>query len=261
MSAVTDLTRSERLALGDTLDGLTPEQWSADSLCEGWRVADVAAHLAWMPVIGLLGGMSAMARHRLSVNRMIARTAVDWSARGREATLAQLRYNAASGARPPAMPAVAALADAVVHGIDVRHPLGLAHDVPPAAVAPVAGFALTVPGPAAGVIGGSARRLVDGVRLVVPDADWSHGSGPEVTLTPDAALRLLYHRPVAASELSGPGATLLAPASDPAPARALGPPPAAGSARRLPLIPAGRLPARAGSPSPGGRCNGHGEQH
>ncbi|WP_249216403.1 hypothetical protein [Nocardioides palaemonis] len=164
-----------------------------------------------MPVLGPSGALSAMARHRFSVNRMIAGTAVDWSTRGTEAILDQLRDNGATAARPFGMPPVAALADAVVHAIDVRRPLGLAHDVPPDALASVAGFALATPGPLAGVIGGSARRRVSGVRLVVPDADWSWGSGPDVTLSVEAALRLVYHRPVTADELAGPGAAVLEP--------------------------------------------------
>ena len=35
----------ERTELADLLDTLTPEQWDAPSLCTGWRVRDVTAHL------------------------------------------------------------------------------------------------------------------------------------------------------------------------------------------------------------------------
>lgn len=211
MPDLTDVLRSEREALVATLEGLSDDQWRAPSLCSGWRVVDVAAHLAWAPVLGPGAGAVAMARNGFSVNRMIARTAVAWSARGRDAVLDQLRANASSGAKPIGMPQVAALADALVHAIDVRRPLGLSHPVPRSGLAPVAGFALATPWPLDAVIGGSTRRRVRGLRLVVPDADWSHGSGPEVSLPPEAALRLLYGRPVTPDELSGPGApTLLA---------------------------------------------------
>lgn len=205
-----DLVRDERRALIETLSGLTDEQWQAPSLCDGWRVVDVAAHLAWAPVLGPVAGGVAMARHRFSMNRAIAGSAIAWSARGREAVLDQLERNRETGARPVGMPEAAALADAVVHAIDVRRPLGLAHTVPPAAVGPVAEFALKTPWPLNAVIGGSTRRRVAGVRLVVPDAAWEHGTGPEVTLSPDAAMRLTYGRPVAPDELSGESASLLA---------------------------------------------------
>ena len=114
------------------------------------------------------------------MNRMIAGSAVAWSARGRHAILQQLRDNARTGARPIGMPPVAALADAVVHGLDVRRPLGLPGQVPSESVDPVADFSLGTPWPMNVVVGGSARRRVSGVRLVATDLDWTHGVGPEV---------------------------------------------------------------------------------
>jgi uncharacterized protein (TIGR03083 family) len=206
---LTDLISEERRALIETLDALTGDQWQAPSLCDGWRVVDVAAHLAWAPVLGPVAAAVAMARRGFSMNRMIADSAVAWSARGRQAILEQLERNRETGARPIAMPEVAALADAVVHAIDVRRPLGLAHPVPAAAVGPVAEFALATRWPLDVVIGGSTRRRVAGVRLVVPEAGWEHGEGPEVTLSAEAAMRLTYGRPVAADELSGEGAPVL----------------------------------------------------
>ena len=35
----------ERQALLELLETLTPEQWNAPSLCAGWRVRDVVAHM------------------------------------------------------------------------------------------------------------------------------------------------------------------------------------------------------------------------
>jgi uncharacterized protein (TIGR03083 family) len=49
MDAVWALIRSERHALVDYLETLTPAEWSTPSLCQGWTVQDVAAHLAWAP--------------------------------------------------------------------------------------------------------------------------------------------------------------------------------------------------------------------
>jgi uncharacterized protein (TIGR03083 family) len=42
-------------AFADLLAGLSPEQWERPSRCEGWRVADVAAH-----VVGQLSDVSAL---------------------------------------------------------------------------------------------------------------------------------------------------------------------------------------------------------
>ena len=172
-------------------------------------MVDVAAHLAWAPVLGVGAGAAATVRHGFSMNRMIARSAVGWSERGRDAILAQLRDNARTGATPIGMPPVAALADAVVHGMDVRRPLGLPAGVPVEALAPLAEFGLRTPWPINVVVGGSARRRVAGVRLVATDTDWTHGSGPDVLASAETLLLLLYGRPVAPDELTGPGAPAL----------------------------------------------------
>ncbi len=39
------LARAEREDLLDLLGGLTPAQWRAPSLCAGWSVRDVVAHV------------------------------------------------------------------------------------------------------------------------------------------------------------------------------------------------------------------------
>lgn len=208
-ATVPELTHESRDGFVETMKGLGLEQWDAPSLCTEWRVVDVAAHLAWAPVLGASAGALALARNRLSMNRMIARLAVAWADRGHDAILSQLRDNARSDAIPIGMPPVAALADAIVHGLDVRRPLGLARQVPLEAFAPVAAFALRTPWPLTAVVGGSARRRVAGVRLVASDADWAHGSGPEVLASAETLLLLLYGRPVSPDELAGEGSALL----------------------------------------------------
>ena len=40
------IIEQQRLAIADLLDGLSAEQWQAPSLCAGWRVRDVAAHVS-----------------------------------------------------------------------------------------------------------------------------------------------------------------------------------------------------------------------
>ena len=204
------MTRAQRDGFVETLKGLHPEQRQAPSLCTQWRVVDVAAHLAWAPVMGPGAGAAAMVRHGFSMNRMIARSAVGWSERGHDAILSQLRDNARSGATPIGMPPVAALADAVVHGLDVRRPLGLPGQVPVEALAPLADFTLRTPWPMNAVVGGSARRRVAGVRLVATDADWTHGAGPEVRASAETLLLLLYGRPVPPGDLTGDGASVVA---------------------------------------------------
>ena len=200
------IVRVERRAFLDTLESLTDEQWTRQSLCSEWRVIDVAAHLAWAPVLGVIGGGVALAKSRFSMNRMIASSAVAWSGRGRDAILGQLADNLETGAKPIGMPTVAALADAVVHSLDVRRPLGLARPVRAEALGPVADFVLRTTWPMNTVVGGNAASRVARVRLVAGDADWAHGDGPEVRASSEAIVLLLYGRSLRADELTGDGA-------------------------------------------------------
>ncbi len=177
---VADLVRTERLALVDLLETLTDSEWETQSLCSAWRVQDVAAHLAWAPALPILAGLPALVRAGFRVNRFIADSAVRWSSRGRPAILEQLRSNAATGVRPTGMPPAAALSDALVHGLDIRRPLG-----------------------------GSVRRRLRGLRLVAVDTGWSHGRGDEVRGGREALLLALHGRPVRPGELTGPGASRL----------------------------------------------------
>jgi uncharacterized protein (TIGR03083 family) len=209
MGDTDELVRSERIALIDLLDTLTPEEWAVRSLCDAWTVQQVAAHLAWAPVEPLRRAVPELVRHRLRLNAMNADLAVRWSERGTAAILDQLRRNAADGARPVGVPDAAVIADAVIHGLDVRRPLGRSRQVPYAAFVTLAGFFLTLRWPMSASVGGSARKRVHGLRLVASDADWSYGTGPEVRTSSEALLLVLSGRPVDAAELSGTGAVEL----------------------------------------------------
>ena len=96
--------RTEREALIDLLVTLDDEQWTTPSLCEGWRVEDVAAHLAWIPVLAPVEMPVMFVRARFSINGYIFRTARRWSERGRDAIVSQLRVNARRGAKPLGVP-------------------------------------------------------------------------------------------------------------------------------------------------------------
>jgi len=206
MADLAELTRDERLALIDLLEGLDEHEWTTPSLCEGWTVQDVAAHLAWAPVLSPARTLTELGRARLSVNRMIADTAKRDAARGPAAIITQLRSNAQSGAKPMGMPRVASLADAVVHQLDIRRPLGRPRTIPPEAFRRAATFFAGTGFPGSVVVGGNVRRRVAGLRLVADDVDWSHGEGPEVRGSSEALMLMLAGRPVPDDALTGPGA-------------------------------------------------------
>lgn len=199
------LIRVERRSLIELLEQLTAEEWETRSMCGAWTVQDVAAHLAWAPVLGPAEAVAGLVRAGFRLNTFIADSATRWSRRGRDAILDQLRDNAATGVTPLGVPAAAALTDAIVHGFDIRRPLGRPRPVPPQAFVEVAGWNARQRWPMTISVGGSARRRTRGVRLVADGLDWSHGTGPEVRGSGEALLLLLTGRRVEASELTGPG--------------------------------------------------------
>lgn len=208
MTAVVDLVRVERAALLELLGTLGPPQWATPSLCPGWDVQAVAAHLAWASVLSPLELLRELGRARGRPNRLVAETAVRWSARGPAAILDQLRRDLDTDAKPLGMPWDAALVDAVVHGLDVRRPLGVSRTFPAETFHRVADFSTRARWPTSMLLGGAARRVA-GVRLVAADQDWSTGAGPEVRASAAATLLLVTGRPVDPAELSGPGRPVL----------------------------------------------------
>ncbi len=196
MTAMTTLIRNERLAFLDLLESLDEEQWRTPSLCSAWTVEHVAAHLAWAPAAGVLEMAPAALRAGFRTNRVIAESALRWADRGRPAIFDQLRRNIESDAKPMGMPRVAALTDAVVHGLDVRVPLGLRRPVDPEAFALIADWTLSLRWPIAVAIGGSVRTRLRGNRLVATDVDWAWGAGAEVQAPADQILLRLTGRHV-----------------------------------------------------------------
>jgi len=209
MDEMSENIRSERLALIDLLETLTTDEWATPSLCKGWTVQDVAAHIAWAPAAGIGETVVGLTRSGFRINKFIADSARRWSRRGPEAILGQLRANAATGAKSIGLPQVAALTDAIVHGLDIRRPLHRERPISLRAFTPVADYLVGTRWPGSTVVGGSARRRIEGVSLVADDIGWTHGGGPEVHATAEALMLVLAGRPVGEGELSGPGADLL----------------------------------------------------
>ena len=70
---------------------------------------------------------------------------------------------------------MAMLGEIVVHGEDIRRPLGLSHRPPDAAL-----IALADSWKKSNLLIGAKRRIA-GLRLQATDLDWDYGSGPELS--------------------------------------------------------------------------------
>lgn len=195
----------ERRAVADMAEGFSPGQWATPSLCDGWTVRDVVAHLSlplqplalvrFLPLLAISRG-DFHRTNRLAVARAADRPAGEF--------VDELRRRAESRFSPPGLGPAAPLTEVLIHGEDIRIPLGVEVDRPATRWQPVLDF----------VVSAKARRgFVDpglpAIRLVATDIPWSSGTGDEVR-GPAAALALaVLRRPARLDRLQGPGAAAL----------------------------------------------------
>lgn len=204
---VWSLVHAERAALIEHLAPLDDKQWDHPSLCDGWTVHDVVAHLIDTARTTRLGFVSGLIRARFDFDRQNARGVERERGASPQETLERLRQVASRRSGPPA-PLDTRLVEEVVHGEDIRRPLGLAHSYQPEAVV----RSLRLQARTAASFGGAKERIA-GVQLAPTDADLSLGDGPQVRGTALSLLLAISGRPRALDELDGPGlATLRAAA-------------------------------------------------
>lgn len=189
----------QRASLADLLDGLTPEQWETPSLCAGWRVRDVAAHLT-LAHASLGQALADLVRARGSMHRMIRESAVRQALLPTGELAARLRAMVGSRRRVVGLTPLEPLLDVLVHGQDIAVPLGIDRPMPaqPSRPALERAVAMSWYWP--------AQRSLRGLRLRATDSDFDHGRGPEVSGTTGALLLLVTGRTSAAlPRLSGDG--------------------------------------------------------
>jgi uncharacterized protein (TIGR03083 family) len=168
------VVHAERSRLVDDLNGLPDDAWATPSLCGGWTVHDVLAHLI---------DTAKTSRRRFARRMIAARFDFDGDnaqgvARERRATpadtVAAMR-DAVPLTLTPLAPRPTRLVEAFVHGEDIRRPLGIESAYPPEAVAAALHYQVR-----ASAAMGSGRDLVAGLRLVADDCDFDYGDGDEV---------------------------------------------------------------------------------
>lgn len=176
---------TERTGLAGLLTGLTAEQWDHESLCAGWRVRDVVAHILLTSQAKLPWLLWQTALARGSISRMNSRTAIHYAdTRSPEALRTELQAIADLRHQPVATNAVDRLMDLLVHGQDIAVPLGIHREMPIDAARWSVERVWNMGWPF------HARRTFAGHRLTATDTDWSAGSGTPVA-APIADLLLL----------------------------------------------------------------------
>ena len=193
---VWDHTVAQRVALGDILRGLAPEQWESPSLCPGWRVRDVAAHVIGSPQLGWRETLGVLPGIRHGYNGMIFRDALRRGQASPEEILEQFDRFARMRRGPLTTTHIEPLLDVLVHTQDIVRPLGIEHAMPPDAAAVAADRARLLR---------MAGRRVRGLRLVATDTGWERGRGEAVEGPMEELLMLCTGREPRWERLSGVG--------------------------------------------------------
>ena len=192
--------RAQRVAVADLLESLDAGEWSQPSLCQGWTVQDVAAHLT-LQQLGLLEGLAMFARTPGGMNRVIREAARREAARtSREDIVAGIRASADSRRHNVGVTFQETLIDALVHSQDIARPLGRTLPLPPEGALIAARRVWSKGWPF------HPRRRLAGLRLVAADTDWAAGEGPEIRgMTADLLLVLTGRGAAALDDLEGDG--------------------------------------------------------
>ncbi len=168
---------AERAGLVATLTDIAEEDWSHPTLCAGWTVHDVAAHVIASPQIGW-AGIAAMSARNVGrgYNAMVFREVKRLGAREtRDSVLADYDNYATSTHHLPVTTSIEPLIDVLVHHQDIARPLGVSRAMPPAAAAVAADRVRRL-----SMLFGT-RRLLRSVRMAATDVDWTRGKGPTIS--------------------------------------------------------------------------------
>jgi uncharacterized protein (TIGR03083 family) len=202
----------QRTRTVELLEGLTPAQWDEPSLCEGWTVRHVAAHLTGQQqgvgdVIRFISAHPRMLRS-VTLNAAIHDSAVLLAGElSTDEIIGRIRAMIVSRRHNVFVTPRETLTDILVHSQDIAVPLGLDLPIRPGPGALSATRCWDTRG---SWLSSVFRRLpLEGYRLRATDIDWSRGEGLEVAGPVGAILLLLSGRPVALERLTGPGADAL----------------------------------------------------
>jgi uncharacterized protein (TIGR03083 family) len=196
------IIHEERAALAADLESLTYEQWTTASLCTGWNVTQVLGHMTVAATSSAGKFFSGLARSGFKFNKMVETDIARETAGDPAETLARFKAALNLSQHPPG-PTPTWLGETIVHGEDIRRPLGIAHSYDPAGLRIVADFFK-----GSNLIIGAKKRIA-GLTLKATEADWTTGSGPLVEGPLLSLVLSMTGRRPAYDDLSGAGVATL----------------------------------------------------
>jgi uncharacterized protein (TIGR03083 family) len=196
------LIHAERAALAADLAGLTDEQWATESLCTGLTVREVLAHLSSAARLNAVTWLAGVIRCRFDFDKQVAMRLAEQLGTSPAETLERFRAVVTSTTKPP-LPVAAMLGETIVHGEDIRQPLGIRRAYPIETLTQVADYYRA----SDQVV--LAKGRVSGLRLVATDGPFTTGSGPLVEGPTVALILAMTGRTTFCDQLDGDGVATL----------------------------------------------------
>ncbi|MEU0692605.1 maleylpyruvate isomerase family mycothiol-dependent enzyme [Streptomyces niveus] len=196
------LIHGERAALAADLADLTDERWATTSLCTELTVREVLAHLTASANLNAVRWLAGVIRCRFDFDKMVAMRLAEHLGSSPAETLERFRRSVPSTTKPP-VPAIALLGETIVHGEDIRRPLGIRRPYPVSTLTLVAEY---YRGTDQVVL---AKGRIGGLRLVADDGPFTAGSGQLVSGSTVALIMAMTGRAPYCDDLEGDGVETL----------------------------------------------------
>ena len=188
---------AEFLALADLLESATDAQWDTSSLCEGWRVREVIAHMTMAARYPGEKFMAELRRCDFDFGCLSDEIASRDAGLPTSELVANLRSDTMQHWTPPGGGYHGALNHVVIHGLDVTVPLGLPRRSPDETIR-IALDDLTKGG-----VHANFGTSIEGRRLQATDLDWSYGSGSPLSGTAEDLALVLCGRTIPPGRTEG----------------------------------------------------------
>jgi uncharacterized protein (TIGR03083 family) len=198
MDDIRNMIAAQRGDIATLLADLPGQRWDEPTLCAGWRVAEVVAHITMPFRYSGRRFMLELAKSRGNFNQMSDRRARQDA---RELTAAELTAALADNVdhpwQPPGGGYLGALTHDVIHGLDITVPLGIGWTVPTDRLGTI------LPGMTTPKILRYFGTDLSGVELRATDMDWTFGAGSPVTGQAQDLALLLCGRKLPPGRLDG----------------------------------------------------------
>jgi uncharacterized protein (TIGR03083 family) len=188
---------AEFVALADLLGSATDVQWDTPSLCAGWRVREVIAHMTMAARYPEDKFLAELRRCDFDFGRLSNEIASRDAALPVGELVAGLRSDVMQHWTPPGGGYHGALNHVVIHGLDVTVPLGVPRRAPDDTIRVVLDD-LT-----AGGVHEHFGTGIEGRTLRATDLDWSYGSGPALRGKAEDLALVLCGRELPAGRIEG----------------------------------------------------------